>query len=81
MIWNEFTESITTIALAIVGVAFLAVLVSKNAQTPAVIQASASGFGNALDTAISPVTGQAVAPNLQYPGNSNGFTGNIPGLS
>lgn len=75
MIWNELTESITTILLAIVGVAFLAVLVSKNANTTGVIQATASGFGNSLDTAISPVTGATTAPNLSYPGSS-GFTGN-----
>lgn len=80
MIWNALTESITTVLLAIVGVAFLAVLVSKNAQAPAVIQAAASGFGNSLDVAISPVTGKAVAPNLQYPGNSFGFTNNIGSL-
>lgn len=73
---RELIEATVTIALAIVGVAFLAVLVSRNAQTPAVIQAAASGFGNSLDVAISPVTGKAVAPNLSYPGNSFGFTGN-----
>lgn len=75
MIWPQIMEAVVTIALGIIGVAFLAVLVSRNAQTPAVIQAAASGFGNSLDVAISPVTGKAVAPNLAYPGSSLGFTG------
>jgi hypothetical protein len=75
MIWKEITEVVVTLGLGIIGVAFLAVLVSKNAQAPAVIQAAASGFGNSLDVAISPVTGRAVAPNLSYPGSSSGFTG------
>lgn len=73
---RELIEAAVTIGLAIAGVAFLAVLVAPNARTAGVIQAGASGFGNALDVAISPVTGQAVKPNLSYPGNSTGFTGN-----
>lgn len=65
---SPFWESITTIATAIAGVAIVAVLVSKNANTAAVIQSGASGFSNALDVAVSPVTGQGTAPNLAYPG-------------
>lgn len=69
---SPFWESITTIAVAITGVAIVAVLVSKNANTSAVIQAGASGFSNALDVAISPVTGNSAAPNLAYPGGGFG---------
>ena len=65
---SPFWESITTIAVAITGVATVAVLVSRNANTSAVIQAGASGFSNALDTAVSPVTGNSAPPNLNYPG-------------
>lgn len=72
---NALTEAIVTIATAIIGVAILAVLVSRNSNTAAVIQAAASGFGNSLDVAISPVTGKAVAPNLAYP--SSGFGGSF----
>lgn len=64
---SEFWESITTIAVAITGVAIVAVLVSRNSQTPAVIQAGGSAFANGLDVAVSPVTGKATPPNLQYP--------------
>ncbi len=73
---RDLIEAVVTIALGIIGVAFLAVLVSRKAQTPAVIQASGSAFSNALSTAVSPVTGVGNAANLSYPGNSSGFTGN-----
>jgi hypothetical protein len=66
---NDAVHSIVSIFLAIVGVAIVAVLVSKNAQTPAVIQSVASGFGNDLNVAISPVSGSGfgVQSNLNYP--------------
>lgn len=73
---NSFWEGVVTIALAITGVATVAVLVSKNAQTPQVIQAGASGFSNALGIAIAPVTGAKYTPNLSYPsGSFLDFTG------
>lgn len=65
-----FQEGLVTIATAITGVAILAVLVSKNANTAAVIQSGGSAFSNALDVAVSPVTGNTAAPNLGYPGGS-----------
>ena len=77
---NSFMEAVVTIATAICGVAIVAVLVSKNAQTPAVIQAGGSAFGNSLDVAISPVTGNSTAPNLSYPGGG-GFASSIASMS
>lgn len=73
---SPFWEAMTTIAVAITGVATVAVLVSKNAQTPAVIQAGASGFSNALDVAVGPVTGKTTAPDLSYPNSTGLFTPN-----
>lgn len=71
---SNLTEMVVTIATAIVGLAIVAVLVSRNAQTPAVIQAAASGFNNALGVAEAPVTGAQYAPVLSYPnGYGNGF--------
>lgn len=70
---TPLVEALVTILTGVIGVAMLSVLVSKNSQTPAVLQAGFSGFSNALDTAISPVTGAAVAPNLSFPGA--GFAG------
>ena len=64
---NTITEAAVTILLAIVGVAMISVLVSPKAKTAGVIQAGASGFGNALGVAESPVTGSALSINLSYP--------------
>ena len=54
---HDFWGTVSVIALAIVGVASLAVVVSRNANTAGVITASGNAFTNALGVAISPVTG------------------------
>jgi hypothetical protein len=72
MFLNTFTEMLTTIALAIVGVAIVALIVSRRSQTPAVIQAAGSAFGNALGVAESPVTGAQYNIDLSYP-NANAY--------
>jgi len=66
---NNITEGIVTIFSLIIGVAILAILVSPKATTAQVIQATASGFGNSLAVAESPVTGSATNINLSYPSN------------
>lgn len=69
---SQLTEMLVTIATAIVGLGIVAVLVSKNAQTPAVIQSAGSAFNNALGIAESPVTGSSYQANLNYPSSSFG---------
>jgi len=54
---NSIGAEVATIATAIVGVAILAVLVSKNANTANVIKSAGSSFSGALATAVSPITG------------------------
>lgn len=44
---------------AIVGVAIIATLVSKNANTAGVLKAATSGFATDLSAALAPVTGGA----------------------
>lgn len=56
-------EKLVTIAVAIVGVATLAVLVSRNANTSGVISAAGNAFSGALRAATGPVSG-----------GQNGFT-------
>lgn len=72
---SPFFETITTIALAIVTLGMVAVVVSKKAQTPQVIQSAGSAFSNALGVAESPVTGAQYQINLSYPGQD--FTGSF----
>jgi hypothetical protein len=64
---HDFWGTISVVALAIVGVASLAVLVSRNANTTGVITASGNAFSNALATAISPVTGGGGYGNAMFP--------------
>lgn len=54
---REVITDITSIALAIVGVAVLAVLVSRNSNTTGVINSASSAYNTALATATGPVTG------------------------
>lgn len=78
---NALTEAVVTITLAIIGVAMLSVIVSRNANTTGVIQAAGSAISNAIGVAQSPVTGTRVPLDLSYPGASSGsfgFTGNFP---
>lgn len=59
---KDILEPIVTIAAGVIGVAILAVLVSKNAQTPQVLGAAGSAFSNVLSAATGPVTGATAAP-------------------
>jgi len=54
---NGIGEKVTTIAVAITGVAMLALIVSKRADTANVIKAAGGSFSQALSVAVSPVTG------------------------
>lgn len=54
---NQLVNSITVILSAIVGVAILSVILSKNSQTAQVISAGANGFSKILGAAEAPVSG------------------------
>lgn len=54
---DHITTSIVTVITAIIGVAIIAVLVSKNSQTSQVLTAGGNAFANILGVAESPVTG------------------------
>ena len=69
---NSFMETAGAIGLAIIGVATLAVIVSKNSNTTNVIGATASAFSQSLATALSPITG--TSGNSQYASNWSGMS-------
>ena len=56
---NNVTEMVITIAMGLIGLAVIAVLVSRNATTVPVIKESWRGFNMGLGTAIAPVTGSS----------------------
>lgn len=63
---NSITETVVTIATAIVGVAILSVLVSRRSNTVGVISAAGSAFSNALGVAVGPVTGYMPSNGAPY---------------
>lgn len=69
---HPILEAVTTVLIAIVGVAIIALIISPKAKTSQVIQATASGFGNSLAVAMTPVTGENVNINTQYPNSGFG---------
>lgn len=54
---DRLLSSLLTIATGIIGLAVVATLVSRNAQTSQVIGAGGSAFSGALAAAEAPVTG------------------------
>lgn len=70
---NGVWSGVITVATAIVGVAILAVLVSKNAQTPQVIGAAGKSFAGVLSAAVSPVTGGNTGASFFNTGFNSGI--------
>lgn len=56
---EKFTLPLISILTAIIGVAIIAVLVSKNANTGDVIQKAGQAFSQILGVAVSPVNGSS----------------------
>ncbi len=69
---NNITESVVTILTAIIGVAILAVLVSRNSNTSGVLSSAGDAFSNVLGVAVSPVTGNSFGGGFSLP-NLGGF--------
>lgn len=57
---DNLATGIVSVALAVIGVATLAVIVSTKSNTSKVIGAGASGLAMDIQAAVSPVTGQSV---------------------
>lgn len=58
---SQLTAGLITILAAIVGIATLSVILSKNAQTVGVLQAGSQGFVSILNAAEGPVSGNALS--------------------
>jgi hypothetical protein len=78
---SEMWQGVLIGISGVIGLAIVAVLVSKNSQTGSVIQSAASGFSSILQAAVSPVTGSGSgASAVSSPfgiGNSTGNTYSI----
>lgn len=71
---NQLVNSVTVLLSAIVGVAILSVILSKNSQTASVIQAGTKGFGSLLTAAEGPVSGSSLSslPTMDF-GSGTGW--------
>lgn len=69
---NQIWGGIVTILTAIIGVAILSVIVSRNANTVGVLQAGSQAFSGALGTALGPVMGGSGLGSLGGMGNLGG---------
>lgn len=56
----KFADIIVGVLTSIVGVAIVAVLVSKNSQTGTVITDSGNAFGQIINAAVGPVSGGTI---------------------
>jgi hypothetical protein len=68
---HEITGAAVTIGLAVIGLAIVATVLSRNANTVGVLHAAGSAFGNSLGVAESPVTGVGYQLNLGYPASTD----------
>jgi uncharacterized membrane protein YjjP (DUF1212 family) len=68
---GEWGSAAVSVLAAIIGLAIVAVVVSKNAQTSSVIQAGGSALSGIIGAAVAPVSG----------GNTFGSTSNVNGVS
>ena len=57
---GSLVNSIVVILTAVVGLATLSVVLSKNAQTTQVITAGGNAFSSILNAAVQPVTGNGL---------------------
>lgn len=63
---NSTVSSGVAVAVAIVGLAAVAIIVSQMANTSQVVQASGNSFINAIKCAIAPITGTPCASSVPF---------------
>lgn len=64
---ESLTNSVVSIATAIVGLALVAVIFGTNSKTATVIQAGGSALAQDISAAVSPVTGGGFTSGLSLP--------------
>lgn len=67
--------SITSIALAVVGLALVATIVGKNSQTGNVISAAGGALARDIGAAVAPVTGGGITGGLTSFGGFTNYSG------
>lgn len=67
---SEGLQTIGAIVAAVIGLAIVAVLVSKNAQTGTVLTSAGTALSGVIGAAVSPVSGASVAASSLLQGTS-----------
>lgn len=67
---HEIISSVTTIIVAIIGLATLAVILGRGAQTSNVLDALGRFLSSSIKAATGPVSGGFVSPALNIPSSS-----------
>jgi hypothetical protein len=70
---EQMISSVVTVSVAIVGLAIIATLVSKNAATANILSAGAGGFSQAISAAEGPVMGNFGGLNVAGTQYSSGY--------
>lgn len=63
---TEFWNSTVTILLAVIGIAGLAVILSRQSNTTGVLSTGGQAFSTILGTALSPITGGSQSGGLPF---------------
>jgi hypothetical protein len=71
---DSIITGIVAVVMAIIGVAIIAVLVSKQANTAGVLSAGGGAFSGILKTALSPVSGGGIGTGFSTSNLSQGFS-------
>ena len=75
---REAIDGLISVAIAIVGVAIIATLVSNNANTAGVLTAGGNALGSAIRSATAPVSGASGANTTAAYFNPTTWTGGSP---
>lgn len=75
---DQLITSVTTVVMAIIGVAILSVLVSRNAQTGSVLNAGGNALSNVLSAAMGPIAGGGIR-GVSFTGGGAGIGIGITG--
>lgn len=71
---DSIITSVVTVLMAIIGVAIIAVLVSKNANTSGVLASGGQSFAQSLGAATAPITGGGFSSfGLNFAGGGASF--------
>lgn len=74
---ERFGNGLIAIVAGVIGLAVVAVIVSRNAQTPTVLTSAGSALSSVINAAVQPVSGNNLGNLL---GSSSNYGSSLSGL-